>query len=79
MAGNRRRSSGPTTRRTPPTTANLCPVFAIYQIRALAMGRVLPTIYTEDEARAALAALMSEIFDALRTSLVQHPGNPTMP
>ena len=69
----------PHERANPPTTANLCPVFAIHQIRALASGQVPPTIRTEAEARATYAALVSELFDALRSALVQHPGNPTMP
>ena len=62
-----------------PTTANVCHVFAIHQIWALATGRVLPTIHTEDAARAANAALVSKIFDALCSALVHHSGKPTMP
>ena len=58
---------------------NMCSVFAIHQIRALAARQVSPTIHTEEEARAAHAALVSEIFAALRTALVRHPGNPPMP
>ena len=57
----------------PPTTANLCRVFAMHQIRALATGQGPPTIHTEAEARAAHAALVRELFDALRNALVQHP------
>ena len=42
-----------------PTEPNLCPVFAIHQIRALALGGQLqPAIRTETEARAAHAALL---------------------
>ena len=63
----------------PPTTENLCPVFAIHQIPALAAGLVLPAIHTEEEAGAAHAALVSEIFAALRITLVRHRGNPAMP
>ena len=37
-----------------PATDNFCPVFGIYQIRALAAGRVSPAIHTGEEARAAL-------------------------
>ena len=59
-----------------PTTDNLCPVFAIHQIRALAAGQVSPAIHTEEEARAAHTALVSDIFAALRTALTRHPGNP---
>ena len=40
MAGNRLRLSRPTTRQTFPATENLCTVFAIHQIRALAVGQV---------------------------------------
>ena len=63
----------------PQTTDNLCPVLAIHQIRALAAGQVSPAIHTEEEARAAHAALVSEIFAALRTALVRYPGNPAIP
>ena len=42
-----------------PTAPNLCPVFAIHQIRALALGEQLqPAIRTETEAQAAHAALV---------------------
>ena len=63
----------------PPTTENSCPVFAIHHTRVLAAGQVSPAIYAEEEARAVNAALVSEIFAALRTALVRHPGNPAMP
>ena len=60
-----------------PTAPNLCPVFAIHQIRALALGEQLqPTIHTETEAQAAHAALVHEIFSALRSALVRRVGNP---
>ena len=63
-----------------PTAANLCPVFAIHQIRALALGEQLqPAIRTETEAQAAHAALVQEIFSALRSALVQRVGNPPRP
>ena len=49
-----------------PTAPNLCPVFAIHQIRALALGEQLqPTIRTETVAQAAHAALVHEILSAL--------------
>ena len=64
---------------SPDTTNNLCAVFATHQIRALAAGQVPVAIHTEEEARAAHAALVSEIFAAPPTALVQHPGNPAMP
>ena len=42
-----------------PTAPNLCSVFAIHQIRALALGQQLqPAIRTETEAQAAHAALV---------------------
>ena len=60
-----------------PTATNLCPVFAIDQIWALALGEQLqPAIRTETEAQAAHAALVHEIFSALRSALVRHVGNP---
>ena len=63
-----------------PTATNLCPVFAIHQIRALAMGRQLqPAIRTETEAQAAHAALVHEILSALRSALVRCVGNPQGP
>ena len=66
--------------RETPATANLCPVFAIHQIRALALGQqLLPTIRTETEAQAAHTALVHEIFCALRSALVRRLGNPLGP
>ena len=63
-----------------PTEPNLCPVFAIHQIRALALeGQLQPAIRTETEARAAHAALVHEIFSALRSALVRRGGNPPGP
>ena len=54
-----------------PTEPNLCPVFAIHQIWALALrGQLQPAIRTETEARAAHAALVHEIFGALRSAFV---------
>ena len=55
-----------------PASDNLYPVFAIHQIWRLAAGRVSPAIHTEDEARAAHTALVSNICIAL----TRHPGNP---
>ena len=63
-----------------PTAPNLCPVFAIPQIRALALGDQLqPAIRTETEAQAAHAALVHEVFSALHSALVRHVGNPPGP
>ena len=63
-----------------PTEPNLFPVFAIHQIPALALGGQLqPAIRTETEARAAHAALVHEIFSALRSALVRRVGNPPGP
>ena len=63
-----------------PTAPNLCPVFAIHQIRALALGEQLqPTIHTETEAQAAHAGLVHEIFKVLRSTLVRRVGNPRGP
>ena len=59
-----------------PTTDNLCPVFAIHQIRALAAGRLSPAIHTKEEALAAHTALVSNIFAGLHTALVRNLGNP---
>ena len=59
-----------------PAPHNLCPAFAIYQIRALAAGQVSPAIHTEDKARAAHTALVSDVFAALRNALTRHPSNP---
>ena len=63
-----------------PTATNLCPVFAIHQFRALALGKQLqPAIRTETEAQAAHAALVQEIFSALHSALVRRVGNPPGP
>ena len=63
-----------------PTATNLCPVFAIHQIRALALGEQLqPAIRTEMEAQAAHAALVHKIFSALRSALLRRVGNPQGP
>ena len=63
-----------------PTAPNLCPVFAIHQIRALAPGEQLqPAIRTETEAQAAHAALVHEISSPLRSALVRSVGNPPGP
>ena len=63
-----------------PTATNLCPVFAIHQIRALALGEQLqPAIRTETEAQAAHAALVHEIFSALCSALVRRVGGPQGP
>ena len=63
-----------------PATGKLCPVFAINQIRVLALNRKLPpTISTKTEARAAHAALVHKIFGALRSPLVRPRGNPRGP
>ena len=63
-----------------PAAPNLCPVFAIHQIRALALGKQLqPTIHTETEAQAAHAPLVHEICSALRSALVRRVGNPPGP
>ena len=63
-----------------PSAPNLCPVFAIHQIRALALGEQLqPTICTEAEAQAAHAALVHEIISALRSALVRCVGYPRGP
>ena len=49
----------------------------IRQILALALGkRLQPAIRTETEAQAAHAALVHEIFSALRSALVRRVGNP---
>ena len=70
----------PERRAETPTAHNLCPVFAIHQIRALALGEQLqPAICTETEAQAAHAALVQEIFSALRSALVRRVGNPPGP
>ena len=63
-----------------PTATNLCPVFAIHQIRALALGEQLqPAIRTETEAQAAHAVLVHEFFGALRSRLVRRVRNPPGP
>ena len=59
-----------------PATTNLCLIFAIHQIRALAIGGQLqPTIRTEMEGQAAQAALLHEILSVLRSALVGRMGN----
>ena len=63
-----------------PTATNLCPIFAIHQIQALALGEQLqPAIRTETEAQGAHAALVHEILSALRSALVRRVGNPPGP
>ena len=63
-----------------PTAPSLCPVFAIHQIRALALGEQLqPAIRTETEAQAVHAALVQEILSALRSALVRRVGTPPGP
>ena len=63
-----------------PAMTNLCDVFAIHQIQALAMGGQLqPTIRTETEAQAAHTALVHEILSALCSALVRRMGNPPGP
>ena len=63
-----------------PTAPKLCPVFALHQIWALALGEQLqPTIRTETEAQGAHAALAHEILSALRSALVRRVGNPRGP
>ena len=54
-----------------PATGNLCPVFAIHQIRALA----LHTNRIETETRAVHAALVHKVFSALRSALLRRLGN----
>ena len=63
----------PHKRANPPTMANLCPVFAIQQIRAWESGQVPRTISTEAEARVPHAAAVSELFDtsAARSSAIR--------
>ena len=41
----------------------------------LAAGQGSPAIHTEDEARAAHTALVSDILDVPRTALTRHPVN----
>ena len=63
-----------------PTAPKLCPVSAIHQIQALALGEQLqPTIRTEAEAQAAHAALVHAILSALRSALVRRVENPPGP
>ena len=63
-----------------PTATNLCPVFAIHQIWALAKGEQLqPVIRTEMEAQAANAAPVHEILSALCSALVRRVGKPQVP
>ena len=63
-----------------PVARNLCPVFAIHQIWALAMGRQLqPTIRTKTETQAAHAALVHETSSALCSAFVRLMGNPWGP
>ena len=63
-----------------PTATNLCPVFAIHQIWALAMGGQLqPAIRTETEAQAPHAALVHKILSVLRCALVRSVGDPPGP
>ena len=59
-----------------PAATNQCPVSAIHQIRALALGEQLqPAIRTETEAQAAHAALVHQILSALRSALMRRVGN----
>ena len=63
-----------------PTAPNLCPVFVIHQIPALALGEQLqPAIRTEMEAQAAHTALVHQLFSALRSALVRRGGNAPWP
>ena len=63
-----------------PTATNLCLVFAMHQIRALAMGNQLqPAIRTETKAQAAQSALVHVILSALRRALVWRVRNPPGP
>ena len=63
-----------------PTATNLCPVFAIHQIRTLAMGEQLQlAIRTETEAQAAHTALVQKMLSVLRSALVRRVGNPPGP
>ena len=62
------------------TAINLCPVFAIHQIQALALGGQLqPAIRNETEAQTAHAAVVHEILSALRSALVRRVENPPGP
>ena len=60
-----------------PATTNVCPIAAVYQIRALT-GQVPPTICNETQAQAACVALVSEILGALRSDLIR-PTTPPPP
>ena len=61
-------------------TTGVLSTTAIRQIRALLLGeRLQPTICTETEAQLAHAALVHEIFRALRSALVRRVGNPLGP
>ena len=63
-----------------PAATNLCPVFVIHQIRALAIGGQLqPAIRTETEAQASHTVLVHEILSALRSALVRRVENPPGP
>ena len=79
----RGRSKGPAKYAGPtagPMTTGVLSSTAIRQIRALALGEQLqPAIRTETEAQAAHAALVHEIFSALRSALVRRVGNPPGP
>ena len=55
-----------------PTTAHLCPLSALHQIREL-------TIHTVAEARAAYAALVREFLQALCSVIVRHLDKARMP
>ena len=61
----------------PPTTGNLCAIFAVHQIRAHS-GRADPSLRTETAARAAYTALVHKIFDALRSAQIR-PGTSQQP
>ena len=62
------------------TSINMWPVFAIHQIRALALGEQLqPAIRNETKALAPHAALVHEIFSALRSAHVRRVGSPPGP
>ena len=53
---------------------------AVNQIQALALGEQLqPAIRTKTQTQAAHAALVHEIFTALRSTLVRRVGNPPGP
>ena len=70
LYGRRQTKAIPPQERTAgrPAMNNLCPVFTIHQIRALAAGQVSSAIHTEEETRAARTALVSNIFAALCTA-----------